>query len=146
MKRWHSLTSAPLKAMATRRMVLGHCGGARHGRLPEQSGIKRRGPASSGVMWQDSAMTTHTITPVWSDPSQPSRARVAHWLYTQVKKGNTFTKADLRAAIAGVEQVDRRMRELRGHGWVIKTYREMSSLNPNELYLDTIGTRVWESA
>ena len=72
--------------------------------------------------------------------------RVAHWLYSKVGQGNVFTKADLRDAIPGVEQVDRRMRDLRPLGWVIKTYREMPALHANELYLDKIGSRVWETS
>lgn len=59
-------------------------------------------------------------------------------------EGATFTKQELRDAFPGVEQVDRRMRDLRPAGWVIQTYRERLSLNPNELYLETIGLPVWE--
>jgi hypothetical protein len=56
-----------------------------------------------------------------------------------------FTKAQLRAAFPNVEQVDRRMRDLRDEGWVLVTYREDRSLAPDELRLKAEGGRVWES-
>lgn len=89
--------------------------------------------------------TSYTARAVWDDPSHTSKVRVAHWLFAQVGQGSVFTKADMRDAIPGVEQIDRRMRELRSLGWVIKTYREMPSLHSNELYLDNVGARIWES-
>jgi hypothetical protein len=36
------------------------------------------------------------------------------------------------------------MRDLRPAGWIIKTYRDMAGLAPDELYLEKIGARVWE--
>jgi hypothetical protein len=58
--------------------------------------------------------------------------------------GNVFTKSQLRDAFPGVEQVDRRMRELRGDGWAIATSREDRSLEQDELRLLVAGGKVWE--
>lgn len=90
-------------------------------------------------------MTTNSYVPIWNDPEYPSRARVAHWLFTEVQKGHVFTTTELREAIPGVAQIDRRMRDLRKLGWVIKTYREMPALKSHELYLDEAGVRIWET-
>ncbi|WP_282791805.1 HNH endonuclease [Streptomyces sp. CC224B] len=69
---------------------------------------------------------------------------MALWLRDEVGEGGTFSKARLREAIRGAEQVDRRMRDLRPAGWVIKTYRDKPSLQPDQLYLEAIGLPVWE--
>lgn len=82
--------------------------------------------------------------PDWRAYSGGSRSRVALWLVTEVGEGQRFTKADLRAAFPAVEQVDRRMRDLRPEGWVIHTYREDRSLAPDELRLVAVGGAVWE--
>lgn len=44
----------------------------------------------------------------------------------------------------GIEQIDRRMRELREAGWVIRTYKDMATLAPSELFLEKIGAHTWE--
>lgn len=80
----------------------------------------------------------------WRSSPAGARIRAAMWLAAEVGEGNTFTKADLRAAFPAIEQVDRRMRDLRPEGWVIATYREDASLEPDELRLVRIGGRVWE--
>lgn len=36
------------------------------------------------------------------------------------------------------------MRDLRKVGWKIRTYRDMGSLKPSELFLERIGDHVWE--
>lgn len=82
--------------------------------------------------------------PDWRTSRAGSKTRVALWLVAEVGTGGTFTKADLRAAFPAVEQVDRRMRDLRAEGWVIATYREDRSLAADELRLLTVGARVWE--
>jgi hypothetical protein len=87
---------------------------------------------------------TSTNVPDWQTFEGGSRSRVALWLYSQVGSGRTFTKANLREAFPGVEQVDRRMRDLRTAGWVIETYQIDRSLAPDELRLTKIGGRVWE--
>jgi hypothetical protein len=69
---------------------------------------------------------------------------VALWLASAVGPGGTFTKSELRGAFPGVEQIDRRMRDLRAEGWIITTYREDRSLAADELRLVAIGGRVWE--
>ena len=69
---------------------------------------------------------------------------MALWLHSEVHEGGVFTKASLRDAFPEVEQVDRRMRDLRPEGWVISTYREDRSLAPDELRLVRLGGFVWE--
>lgn len=80
----------------------------------------------------------------WTNEKLGTRVRVALWLYHEVGEGNRFNKQQLRNAIPGVEQVDRRMRDLRPAGWVIRTYRDMAGLSPDELFLEKIGAHVWE--
>jgi hypothetical protein len=85
-----------------------------------------------------------SAVPDWRDQRLGTRLRVALWLYTEVGEGNCFNKQQLRKAMPGVEQIDRRMRDLRPAGWVIKTYRDMAGLSPDQLYLEKIGIHVWE--
>ncbi|MFF9072279.1 HNH endonuclease [Streptomyces sp. NPDC014872] len=80
----------------------------------------------------------------WRNQDLGTRVRVALWLRDEVGAGGIFSKAALRAAITGAEQVDRRMRDLRPAGWVIKTNLDRPSLQPDQLYLEEIGTPVWE--
>jgi len=80
----------------------------------------------------------------WQNEKYGGRNRVANWLAEEVGEGNVFTKNQLRAALPGIEQIDRRMRDLRPLGWAIRTYKDMAILAPNELYLEKIGDRVWE--
>lgn len=82
--------------------------------------------------------------PDWRASKAGARSRVALWLHTEVGPDGTFTKAQLRDAFPGVEQIDRRMRDLRAEGWVITTYREDRSLSADELRLRTVGAAVWE--
>lgn len=64
--------------------------------------------------------------------------------------GGAFTKQQMRTALSTPqkeeqdEQLDRRMRDLRPEGWVITTYREDRTLNPNQLRLVTEGGAVWQ--
>jgi hypothetical protein len=71
--------------------------------------------------------------------------KIARWLLAEVGPGSIFTKADLRDAFPGVQQVDRRMRDLRPFGWVIATNREDAALAPHELRFVSPGQPVWES-
>ncbi|MET9481894.1 HNH endonuclease [Streptomyces sp. NPDC006638] len=80
----------------------------------------------------------------WRNTKLGTRMRVALWLRDEIGVGGTFSKAALRAAISGAEQVDRRMRDLRPAGWVIRTNRDMPSLAPEQLYLEEMGLPVWE--
>ncbi|MEV6910887.1 hypothetical protein [Amycolatopsis sp. NPDC051071] len=70
--------------------------------------------------------------------------RVALWLAAEVGEGGHFVKQQLREAMPGVEQIDRRMRDLRPAGWSILTYRDRTSLAPGQLLLEKIGLPVWE--
>lgn len=69
--------------------------------------------------------------------------QVAHFLATEVGQGKIFDKATLRKIVPNIEQVDRRMRDLRKVGWVIRNYKDMASLKPNELLLEKIGEELW---
>jgi 5-methylcytosine-specific restriction endonuclease McrA len=82
--------------------------------------------------------------PYWQNPKYGSRNRVAHWLATEVGEGQAFTKNQLRDALPGIEQVDRRMRDLRPLGWSIRTYKDMPTLSSSELFLEKIGDEVWD--
>lgn len=81
--------------------------------------------------------------PDWTTHGGGGKRRVALWLAAEVGEGGAFTKASVRQAFPGVEQIDRRMRDLRTEGWVIATYREDRSLAPDELRLVAIGGHVW---
>src|SRR4051812_31923095 len=83
--------------------------------------------------------------PDWKPSTAGTRVRAALWLVDVVGVGNSFKKADLREAFPGVEQVDRRMRDLRDDGWVIATNREDRSLELDELRFVSMGGRVWEA-
>ncbi len=82
--------------------------------------------------------------PLWQDTSIGSSKRVAHFLQTEVGEGHKFDKQKLRESIPDIEQVDRRMRDLRKVNWVIRNYKDKASLKPNELYLERVGDAVWE--
>ena len=69
---------------------------------------------------------------------------MALWLHSEVHAGGTFTKSQLREAFPSVEQIDRRMRDLRPEGWVIATYREDRSLAVDELRLVEEGGPLWQ--
>ncbi|MFH8344638.1 hypothetical protein [Streptomyces sp. NPDC018045] len=82
--------------------------------------------------------------PSWTDEKFGTMKRAALWLVTVVGEGNVFTKADLREAFPGTAQIDRRMRDLRDHGWRIDTNREDSSLESHEQRFVLQGEPVWE--
>lgn len=82
--------------------------------------------------------------PTFLDTGLSSKKRAALYLYQAVGEGNRFLKTDLRDAVPGVEQIDRRMRDLRDDGWIIKNYRDDPTLAPNELLLEKVGTHVWD--
>lgn len=81
--------------------------------------------------------------PSWQDKKLGSKARAALWLVSVVGEGNIFTKAELRTAFSDVAQIDRRVRELRPHGWKIATSREDPSLKQEEQRFVARGADVW---
>ncbi|GAA3089657.1 HNH endonuclease [Streptosporangium carneum] len=87
---------------------------------------------------------TDTVWMNWQNDQLGARIRVALWLHNEIGEGNRFNKQQLRQAIPDVEQVDRRMRDLRPAGWIIRTYRDMANLSPDELLLEKIGAHIWE--
>ncbi len=92
--------------------------------------------------WSWASMTGMTV-PDWRTSTAGARVRVALWLHTEVRLQGTFTKSQLREAFPSIEQIDRRMRDLRPEGWVISTYREDRSLGVDELRLVEEGGPVW---
>jgi hypothetical protein len=94
-------------------------------------------------------MSTDPSAPIpnWRDTTiGGGMVRVAAWLAAEVGEGNLFSKQQLREIFPGVEQIDRRMRDLRRFGWIIDDYRQDYTLQANQLRLVTIGTRVWDAA
>ena len=87
---------------------------------------------------------THVRTGLASLNGRREERRVALWLASEIREGGIFTKAQLRAAFPNIEQVDRRMRDLRPEGWEILTFQQDRSLEPDELRLKTMGGSVWE--
>ncbi|GGR78411.1 hypothetical protein GCM10010252_16370 [Streptomyces aureoverticillatus] len=82
--------------------------------------------------------------PSWTDPKLGTMKRAGLWLVTMVGEGNVFTKEDVKAAFPGVSQADRRVRDLRDHGWQIDTNREDASLGQNEQRFVKQGEPVWQ--
>lgn len=81
--------------------------------------------------------------PPWTDRSYGSMVRAALWLEQVVGLGGVFTKTDLRNAFPDVAQIDRRLRDLRDHGWRISTSREDVSLRQEEQRYAERGAQVW---
>ncbi|QDQ11763.1 hypothetical protein [Streptomyces spectabilis] len=82
--------------------------------------------------------------PSWTDPKLGTMKRAGLWLVTVVGEGSVFTKEDVKEAFPGVSQADRRVRDLRDHGWQIDTNREDASLGPHEQRFVKQGQPVWE--
>lgn len=84
--------------------------------------------------------------PEWNDPSLKAGTMIkgALWLLQQVGEGNRFTKEQLREALPGVSQVDRRIRDLRVFGWVILTNTEDATLAAGDQRFVKAGVPVWD--
>ncbi|MEU1346785.1 HNH endonuclease [Streptomyces sp. NPDC005775] len=80
--------------------------------------------------------------PNWRDGELKlgTKVRVAAWLASEVGEGNTFTREQLRVAFPGATQVERRMRDLREHGWEIDIARMADGVH---MRLVKIGEPVW---
>ena len=65
------------------------------------------------------------------------------WLLTEIGVGNAFTKEQIRAAFPGIAQADRRIRDLRKHGWQLDTNREDVTLAADEQRFVRAGEPVW---
>lgn len=81
--------------------------------------------------------------PSWRDKGRGSKIRVALWLMSEVGQGGVFTKAQMREAFPDVAQIDRRMRDLREHDWVIHTRRDDPSLKQDEQRFVRRGAEIW---
>ncbi|MEW9532429.1 HNH endonuclease [Microbispora sp. NPDC049125] len=92
-------------------------------------------------------MTVETAQslPDWRDTRLGTMVRVAIWLTTEVREGNTFTYDQLREAFPNTPQVDRRLRDLRDYEWEIETSRSLPTLAPSEALFARKGIHVWES-
>lgn len=110
------------------------------------AGVRRRTGMTSASRPSSCAVTeSEGELPDWRDPAVGgARVRIALWLVSEVGEGEVFSKQQLRNAVPSIEQVDRRMRDLRSAGWVIDTYRDAVGLKPGELRLKRIGLPVWE--
>ncbi|MEU9096381.1 hypothetical protein [Streptomyces sp. NPDC048361] len=84
------------------------------------------------------------VLPSWTDENLGTMKRAGLWLVSVVGEGSTFTKDELRQAFPGVSQIDRRMRDLRDHGWQIDTNRDDITLEPHEQRFVRQGEPVWE--
>ncbi|AEN11345.1 MULTISPECIES: hypothetical protein [unclassified Streptomyces] len=89
-------------------------------------------------------LATDAQLPDWANEKMPTKVRVALWLATQVGEGNVFSKDQLRTAFPAAAQIDRRVRELRNHDWVIATSRDDVSLAPHEMRFVRAGALIWE--
>ncbi|MGK3107593.1 hypothetical protein [Streptomyces sp. WAC05858] len=88
------------------------------------------------------------LLPSWQDKTfggkkLGGKIRAALWLETEVGEGNIFTKAQLRQAFPDDAQIDRRVRDLRDHGWRIDTSRDDPALKQEEQRYVTKGAEVW---
>jgi hypothetical protein len=72
--------------------------------------------------------------------------RGALWLLQVIGEGNTYTKAQLRDAFPGVSQADRRIRDLRDYGWVLRTNSEDATLTAEDQRFVKAGVPVWDPA
>lgn len=84
--------------------------------------------------------------PEWTDQKIGTKVRLALWLRYVIGEGNIFTKAQLREAFPESAQLDRRLRDLREHGWVIETKLTQVSLERDELLFTRAGEPIWDPA
>ncbi|MEO3768279.1 hypothetical protein [Streptomyces sp. B5E4] len=84
--------------------------------------------------------------PAWNEPGvkRGTMIRGALWLIQQIGEGGTFTKEDVRDAFQGVAQADRRIRDLRGYGWVIHTSTDDARLASEQQRFVKQGVAVWD--
>lgn len=66
------------------------------------------------------------------------RRELGDWIRS-VGVGVVFTRNDIQAAFPDVDQLDRRVRDLRGSGWIIVTNRQDKNLRPGQLRCDQFG-------
>ncbi|MEW2807274.1 hypothetical protein AB0929_09175 [Streptomyces massasporeus] len=86
--------------------------------------------------------------PAWNDPALKAGTMVrgALWLVQVVGEGNTFNKEQIREAFPGIAQADRRIRDLRGYGWVMLTNTEDATLTAEDQRFMKTGVPVWDPA
>lgn len=93
-------------------------------------------------------MAEHDVVPPpeWTDRKIGTKVRLALWLRDVIGEGNIFTKTQVRAAFPESAQVDRRLRDLREHGWEIETKLTRVSLERDEYLFARAGEPVWDPA
>ncbi|WP_432524211.1 hypothetical protein [Kineococcus sp. SYSU DK006] len=79
----------------------------------------------------------------YHDETLGSRARVALFLATEVGEGGRFRKQALRLAFPGIDQVDRRMRELRTMGWAFDYASDPEDQRVRITTVTRIGLHIW---
>lgn len=83
------------------------------------------------------------VLPDWRTYPGGTMKKAALWLAEMVGEGGVFTKDELRKDFPGVSQIDRRVRDLRDHGWIMHTRAEDLDLELDEQRLVHIGGHVW---
>ncbi|MDY6869036.1 MAG: HNH endonuclease [Actinomycetota bacterium] len=74
--------------------------------------------------------------------------KLAAYLYFNVDVGGSFTMRDLRAALGDeapddAEHLNRRLRELRKHGWRFASYKDRAGQEVDSYVLQAKGKRIW---
>ncbi|MFD4863987.1 HNH endonuclease [Streptomyces sp. NPDC058412] len=93
-------------------------------------------PPAGGVMDQEPP------TPDYRDPDAGGvKVRLSAYLAAEVGEGGAFTLDQVREALPGVAQVDRRIRDLRDDGWIIESSRQTGT---HQYRLVKIGNKVWD--
>lgn len=86
---------------------------------------------------------------VWKSPRLGGQKRAAAYLWFNKDEGDTFTMSEIRAAIGTngtpdtTEHLNRRVRELRKHGWAFPSSQDDRELDTDDYQLTAKGMRVW---
>lgn len=104
----------------------------------------------------DGPLSPDGKTPWWQLEKEPGtkrkfggERRVSAFLYFELKEGDSFTMRQLREAVGisgepeSAEHLNRRMRRLRDHGWVIDSHNDDRSLGTDTYRLQKKGRRYW---
>ncbi|WP_123813553.1 HNH endonuclease [Myceligenerans xiligouense] len=97
-----------------------------------------------GVLWWEL-----TVSPAAEKQPFGQTSRLAAWLWFNKEVGSQFTMNELRGALGKdidgrSEHLNRRLRELRENGWVIRSQRDGGrKLRHDEYCIDKFGARYW---
>jgi hypothetical protein len=91
--------------------------------------------------------------PIWRRERAPGTrrrfgqvGRIAAWLWFCKEVGDTFTMKEVREALGtgdDAEQLNRRLRELRGADWLITSVKDDATLRPDEYRVQAKGGQLW---